>query len=232
MTIDELLDTWERTEPIAMSNIGVAEAFFRKHFSSLHTSPAGYTRAFDALNKPVPWKKLTEFDRRMMTDIIETSGLYAGAAGKTFCRTKRPTMSDWKTNTGKALGPLLGTTALREVMSTMLTSQLVPSLKLAVCKHASACDWLTHSKLDGIIALLPVQEHERLMHLPWSSKEADTDAFKRLAQRSCPQMYPMLELLLSSSDWTCRAAVAAAGMQCFAKKKPIEQFALPEELHP
>lgn len=228
MSIDELLDDWAQKGQIAMANIGIAEAFFRKNFPSLQTSPEGYARAFDALSKPIPWKRLIEFEQSMMSDIIETTGLYAGAAGKTLCRTKRPTLSDWKTNTAKALEPAWASTQ-RSIMSTVLKSQLAPNQKLTVCKNGSASDWLNHPQLDDLIALLPSQETMRMMQLPWSPKE--TDAFKCLAQRSCPQMYPMLELLLSSSDWTSRAALAA-GVQCIDKKKPIERFSLPEDLSP
>lgn len=77
MNIDELLGDWNQKGQIAMTNIGIAEAFFRKNFPSLQTSPEGYARAFDALSKPIPWKRLIEFEQSMMSDIIETTGLYA-----------------------------------------------------------------------------------------------------------------------------------------------------------
>ena len=230
MNIDELLDDWNQKGQVAMANIGIAEAFFRKNYPRLQTSPEGYARAFDALSKPIPWKRLIEFEQSMMSDIIETTGLYAGAAGKTLCRTKRPTLSDWKTNTAKALEPAWASTQ-RSIMSTVLKSQLAPNQKLTVCKNGSASDWLNHPQLDALIALLPSQETMRMMQLPWSQKETETDAFKHLAQRSCPQMYPMLELLLSSSDWTSRAALAA-GVAVIAKKKPLESLTLPEEFTP
>lgn len=227
MTIDELLALWAEKGEMAQKNFGVAEGFFRHHFPQLETSPQGYALALDALNRPIPWKTLKDYDRQAMTDVIEITGLYAAVARKALCRTKRPALSDWKTNVIKALKPLGDTPSMHAVMHAALASQLALSEQLTICRNAHPKIWLTFSNASGLHKLLPINEAQRLAMMPWVGSLAKTTN-QELTQLLCPTIYPMLNSLLSDEQWGDRADLIAAAIQCTPRKVSAAVLPLPE----
>ena len=85
MTIDELLARWGKNSVLSKNNPGVAEFFFRTHYPQLQGSSEEYARAFDVLSNTTPWPLLQNYERTLMTELIETTGLYATQAGKSLC---------------------------------------------------------------------------------------------------------------------------------------------------
>ena len=231
MTIEELLKKWDRHSALSKSNLGVAEFFFRTHYEQLQASAEEYARAFDVLNNSIPWPRLKDYERTLMTELIETTGLYAARAGKTLCRKKRSALAEWKICTRKAVVPLSNTDGMHEIMHSALTSALVPAQQLAVCRHAHPRLWLTYPKPADLVARMPTNESERLALMPWSAADA-LHVHKALAQLLCPRMYPLLDSLLTHDQWNSRRELLGASMKLASKKKSPASFELPEEFEP
>lgn len=231
MTIEELLDKWEQRPQLTKSNVGVAEFFFRTHYAQLQTSPEGYARAFDVLSKTIPWPRLQDYERTTMTEIIETTGLYATRAGKTLCKNKRSALAEWKISTRRAIAPLSNTDAMHNIMQSALTSALGAIQQLGVCRHAHPRLWLTYPEPAELVARMPTNESERLALMPWAPADA-LHVHKALVQVLCPHTYPLLDSLLTYDQWNSRRVLLSASMTLTSKKTSPTSFELPEEFEP
>ena len=139
----------------------------------------------------------------------------------------------WQDEIGRACDALLDT---RTFLRALLESSISPALRLGVTGVASSDMWMDPEIVPLIAAVLPQEEKDRYLLLPWTkSRSADLPGLIKIAARTneqmmalyCPQMHQVVSIGAAPSDWTNRQKMKS--LLALFKKKPAAALSLPQD---
>lgn len=110
------------------------------------------------------------------------------------------------------------------LLHALLDSNLDTSMTREVCNKMPAEVWLEKTIQAPIAQLLASDEIARLGQLPWT---ANADKNRALVSSYCPQMYPLMDIAVTSDAWSRQDQVTE---QCSAYCRPTKTYALPDNM--
>lgn len=124
--------------------------------------------------------------------------------------------------------------------NTIVTSTLPGQYKLRVFQGLPAIYWHLPLVKEALLPSLPEGEHHRVEHLAWTQahiqgnqplEELLREANQKMVRAYCPDMYPLLELGLSPSDWTNQQTVAqtAERFALAQYRAQVDTYTLPDD---